>query len=163
LSSTRVGKLFTKFGLRLGDTDAWISYQRAQNHIEQAGSLPISQLQHDRKANYTRGAFFQPLSNPATLNLRPPLRPRTPPPDTAFVRSLDADNFNVTPQPPTPRSFTHTASAGTTVQLDHDFKVGERASHFTMGLEYTHHDVGQSTFREQPAGDRVLDSRVRDD
>jgi len=162
-SHVRLGKLFAKFGLRLGDTDAWISYQRAQNRLEQAGSLPISILQHDRKANYTGGDFFAPLSNLVTLNVRQLLGERTSLGVNAFVRTLDAQQFNVNLQATNTRSFTHTASAGTTVQLDHDLRLGERTSHVTVGLEYTHHDVGQSVFREQPAGDRVLDSRVRDD
>jgi len=162
-SSARLGKLFAKFGLRLGDTDAWVSYQRAQNRIEQAGSLPISLLQHDRKANYTGGDFFEPLSNLVTLNVRQLLGERTSLGVNAFVRFFDAQQFNVNLQGANTRSFTHTASAGTAVQLDHDVHIGARTSHFTVGLEYTHHDVGQSTFQEQPAGDRVLDSRVRDD
>ena len=162
-SNVRLGKLFAKLGLRLGDTDAWISYQRAQNRIEQPGSLPISILQHDRKANFTGGDFFEPLSNLATLNVRQLLGERTSLGVNGFVRTLDAQQFNVNLQGANTRSFTHTASAGTTVQLDHDLRFGERTSHVTVGLEYTHHDVGQSTFQEQPDGSRELDSRVRDD
>ena len=162
-ASSRLGKLFAKFGLRLGDTDAWISYQRAQNHIEQAGSLPISILQRDRKANYTGGDFFEPLSNVVTLNVRQLLGERTSLGVNSFARFFDAEQFNVNLQDTNTRSFTHIASVGTTVQLDHDFQIGARTSHFTAGLEYTHHDVKQSTFQEQPAGARVLDSRVRDD
>lgn len=162
-SAVRVGKLFAKLGLRLGDTDATLSYQRAQNHIEQPGSLPISLLQRDRKANYTGGDFFEPLVNVVTLNVRHLLGERTSVGVNAFVRTLDAEQFNVNLRGANSRSFTHTASAGTTVQFDHDAKFGERTNHLTLGLEYTHHDVGMSVFQEQPAGDRVLDSRVRDD
>ena len=162
-SRVRLGKLFAKLGLRLGDTDATLSYQRAQNRIEQAGSLPLSELQRDRRQNFTGGDFFAPLANVVTLNVRQLLGERTSLGVNGFVRTLDAEQFNVGFVAGNTRSFTHTASAGTTVQLDHDTKFGERANHLTLGLEYTHHDVGVSVFREQPAGDRVLDSRVRDD
>ena len=43
-SRVRLGKLFAKLGLRYGDTDVTLSYQRAQNRVEQAGSLPQSEL-----------------------------------------------------------------------------------------------------------------------
>ena len=162
-SEVRLGKLFVKLGLRLGDTDATLSYQRAQNRIEQPGSLPITLLQQDRKANYTGGDFFEPLSNLVTLNARQLLGERTSLGVNGFARWLDAEQFNVNVSGPNSRSFTHTASAGTTVQLDHDTKLWEHVDHLTLGLEYTHHDVGQSVFQEQPTGARVLDSRVRDD
>ena len=162
-SRVRLGKLFLKLGLRLGDTDATLSYQRAQNRIEQPGSLPVSLLQRDRRANYTGGDFFEPLSNLVTLNVRQLLGERTSLGVNGFVRYFDAEQFNVNLQGANTRSFTHTASAGTTLQLDHESKLAGRTNHFTAGLEYLHHAVGVSTFQEQPAGDRVLDSRVRDD
>ena len=162
-SHARLGKLFVKLGLRAGDTDAWLSYQRAQNRIEQPGSLPLSELQRDRRQNYTGGDFFEPLSNVVTLNVRQLLGERASLGVNGFVRTLDAQQFNVSLVSANTRSFTHTASAGATVQLDADTRLAGRASHLTLGLEYIHHDVGVSTFQEQPAGDRVLDSRVRDD
>ena len=162
-SRARVGKLFAKLGLRLGDTDATLSYQRVQNRIEQPGSLPLSLLDRDRKANYTGGDFFEPLANVVTLNVRQLLGERTSLGVNGFVRTLDAQQFNVNLQGANTRSFTHTASAGTTVQLDHDTRLADRPNRLTLGLEYTHHDVGVSVFQEQPAGDRELDSRVRDD
>ena len=159
----RLGKLFAKLGLRVGDTDAWLSYQRAQNRIEQAGSLPLSILQRDRSTNYTGGDFFEPLSNLATLNVRQLFGESVSLGINGFVRTLDAEQFNVGLLATNTRSFTHTASAGVTVQLDADTRLAGRPSHLTVGLEYAHHDVGQSVFQEQPLGDRVLDSRVRDD
>ena len=158
----RLGKLFAKLGLRYGDTDVTLSYQRAQNRIEQAGSLPLSELQRDRRQNFTPD-FFKPLANVVTLNARQLLGESTSLGVNAFVRTLDAEQFNANQLATNTRSFTHTASAGTTVQLDHDTRVGGRADRLTVGLEYLHHDVGVSVFQEQPAGARVLDSRVRDD
>ena len=40
-SEVRLGKLFGKLGFRSGDTDVTLSLHRAQNRLEQAGSLPI--------------------------------------------------------------------------------------------------------------------------
>ena len=162
-SRVRLGKLFAKLGLRYGDTDVTLSYQRAQNRVEQAGSLPQSELERDRRQNFTGGDFFKPLANVVTLNARQLLGESTSLGLNAFVRTLDAEQFNVNLLATNTRSFTHTASAGTTVQLDHDTRLGGRADRITLGLEYLHHDVGVSVFQEQPAGARVLDSRVRDD
>ena len=39
-SASRLGKMFAKVGLRQDDTDLTLSYQRAENRIEQPGSLP---------------------------------------------------------------------------------------------------------------------------
>src|SRR5262249_25623605 len=86
-SSVRLGKLFLKLGLRLGDTDATLSYQRAQNRIEQPGSLPITELQRDRRQNFTGGDFFKPLSNLVTLNVRQLLGEHTSLGVNAFVRT----------------------------------------------------------------------------
>ena len=162
-SRTRLGKLFAKLGLRYGDTDVTLSYQRAQTRIEQAGSLPVSELGRDRRQNFTGGDFFKPLANVVTLNARQLVGESTSVGLNAFVRTLDAEQFNVNLLGPNARSFTHTASAGTTLQIDHDAKLFGRADRLTVGLEYLHHDIGVSVFNEQPAGTRTLDSRVRDD
>jgi iron complex outermembrane receptor protein len=163
LSRVRLGRLFAKLGLRAGDTDATLSFQRAENRIEEPGSLPLSELGRDRRLNYTGGDFFKPLLNLVTLNVHQLLAERTSLGLTAFARTLDTEQFNVNLVGANTRSFGHTASAGTTLQLDHDARVLGRADHLTLGLEYLHSDVGVSAFLEQPAGDHALDSRARDD
>jgi len=58
-----------------------------------------------------------------TLNARQLLGDATSLGVNAFVRTLDAEQFNVSLISANTRSFTHVASAGTTVQLDHDTRV----------------------------------------
>lgn len=163
VSAARLGKLFGKLGLHWGDTDATLSFQRAENRIEQPGSLPRTELERDRRQNYTGGDFFEPLANVVTLNARQLLAERTSLSANAFFRAFDAEQFNVNLLGADTRSFTHTASAGTTVQLDHDTKILGRTDHLTVGLEYLHHDVSASVFEETAPGGRALDSRVSDD
>ena len=86
-SASRVGRLFTRVGLRAGGTDLAVSYQRAQNHIEQAGSLPASELDQHRTRNFTRGDFFEPLMNAVTVNLKQDLDERWALGATGFVRA----------------------------------------------------------------------------
>src|SRR5262249_45616036 len=46
-SAVRLGKAFGKLGYRHGGTDATLSFQYVDNRIEQAGSLPLSELRRD--------------------------------------------------------------------------------------------------------------------
>src|SRR5262249_1768968 len=43
-SEMRIGRAFGKLGYRHGGTDATLSFQYVDNRIEQAGSLPLSEL-----------------------------------------------------------------------------------------------------------------------
>jgi iron complex outermembrane receptor protein len=162
-STARLGKLFAKLGFRAGDTDVTVSFQRAQNRIEQAGSLPLSALMRDRQQNFTSGDFFKPLLNFATLTARQLLTERTSLSLNAFLRFLDSEQFNVNLLGNNTRAFNHWVSAGATLQLDHDTKLFGRPDHLTLGLEYAHHDVGVSVFDEAKDGTHELDSRIRDD
>jgi iron complex outermembrane recepter protein len=164
VSAVRLGKLFAKLGFRFGDTDATVSFQRAENRIEQPGSLPLSELRRDRTLNFTSGDFFKPLLNLATLNLRQQVTENASLSVNAFGRTLDAEQFNVNLLGDNPRSFNHITSAGTTIQFDHDAVVLGRANRLTTGLEYVHHDVAVTVFEEKrDTGERVLNSKVRDD
>ncbi len=164
VSAVRLGKVFANVGVTRGDTDATLSFQRAQNRIEQPGSLPSSELRRDRTLNYTGGDFFAPLLNQVTLNVRQQVGAHARLSVNAFGRTLDAEQFNVNLLGANARSFTHTVSAGTTVQLDHDATRSGRANRLTVGAEYVHHDVALTSFQEaHDTGARTLDSKVHDD
>lgn len=164
VSAVRLGKLFAKLGFRYGDTDATVSFQRAENRIEQPGSLPLSELRRDRTLNFTGGDFFKPLLNLGTLNLRQQVTENASFSVNAFGRTLDAEQFNVNLLGDNPRSFNHTTSAGTTIQFDHDAVLLDRADRLTVGLEYVHHDVAVTVFEEKrDTGQRALNSKVHDD
>jgi iron complex outermembrane recepter protein len=162
VSAVRLGTLFTKLGLTLGDTDATLSYQRAQNRIEQPGSLPLSELARDRRQNFTGGDFFAPLLNLVTLNAHQELTAHAGLGLNAFVRTLDAEQFNVNLVGDDTRAFRHSTSAGGTLRLDHETRVLGRRNRLTLGLDYVHHDVSETVFAEAAAVSR-LDSKVRDD
>src|SRR5689334_20422602 len=51
-STSRLGKLFGRIGFRRSGTDVSLSYERAQNRIEQPGSLPESELEQHRTRNF---------------------------------------------------------------------------------------------------------------
>ncbi len=158
----RLGRLFAKLGLTLEDTDVTLSFQRVQNHIEQAGSLPLSELQRDRQQNFTGGDFFAPLLNLVTLNAHQTVADRARLSLNAFVRTLDAEQFNVNLVGADTRSFTATTSAGGTLQLDHDRRIFDRANRLTVGLDYVHHGVRVKVLEEE-AGVSDVDSKVDDD
>jgi iron complex outermembrane recepter protein len=158
----RLGRLFAKLGLSLGDTDATLSFQRAQNRIEQAGSLPLSELRRDRRQNFTGGDFFAPLLNQVTLNVHQTVAEHARVSVNGFARTLDAEQFNVNLVGTDTRSFTRTTTAGGTVQLDYDGRVLDRANRLTLGLDYVHHDVNVKVLAEDGAV-ASLDSKVHDD
>src|SRR5439155_5063869 len=94
-SASHLGKMFAKVGLRQGGTDLTLSYQRAENRIEQPGSLPESLLRQDRRANFTGGDFFMPVFNQGTVTLRQELSDQLGLTVTGFMRTLNAEQFNV--------------------------------------------------------------------
>jgi outer membrane receptor protein involved in Fe transport len=160
-SESRVAKFFGKVGLKLGGTDASLSYQRADNRIEQPGSLPYTELRRDRTQNYTGGDFFKPMLNLVNLSVRQSLSPEVAVSMTVFGRWLDAEQFNANQLGPDIRSFTGTTSAGGTLQLAYDHAVFGRTNHLVVGAEYAHSDVSLRVF-DETAGMRALESLILD-
>src|SRR5205814_8745345 len=115
-TASRVGRLFARGGLRFGGTDVALSYQRAQNRIEQAGSLPESELDQHRARNLTRGDFFAPLMNAVTLNARQDLGERWGLAATLFGRTLDAEQFNVNAAGANTRAVSNPSTLGGTLE-----------------------------------------------
>ena len=161
-SASRLGKLFARLGLRDGGTDVSLSYQRAQNRLEQAGSLPESELDHHRTRSFTRGDFFAPLMNVVTLNVKQELSEHWALAATLFARTLDAEQFNVNLVDNNTRSFTSTATAGGTVEAIHQATVFRGSNRLVLGAEYAHADARVRVFQETPEGQREIDSDVRD-
>jgi iron complex outermembrane recepter protein len=162
-TASRLGKLFARIGFRQGGTDVSLSYQRAQNRIEQAGSLPESELDHHRTRNFTAGDFFAPLMNMVTLNLNQQLSEQWALAATLFVRTLDTQQFNVNLVGDNARSFTSTATAGGTLEAVHQTTVVGRSNRLVLGAEYAHADARVRVFQETPEGQREIDSDVRDE
>jgi len=161
VSESRVGKLFAKIGLKSGETDVTLSYQRAENRIEQPGSLPYSDLKRDRTLNYTGGDFFKPLVNLATLSLRQELGSDLALSLTGFGRWLDAEQFNVNQLGANARTFTGTTSAGGTAQVTHEASLLGRANRLVVGVDAAHHEARVRVF-EETSGERELESLIGD-
>ena len=162
-AEVQLGKVFAKLGFRLAETDLTVSYQRAQNRIEQAGSLPASELAVDRTLNFTGGDFFKPLMNLGTLSLRQGLGEKLTLTANAFIRTLDAEQFNVNLTGPNARSFYDTTSLGGSAQLDYDGAIFGHGNRLTTGIEYVHHHVPFETFLEaEDTGGETLDSKLTD-
>src|SRR5262249_59854149 len=59
-SDARIGRAFSKIGIRTGGLDATVSYQYSNDRIKQPGSLPASQVNTDPTANFTAAHVFHP-------------------------------------------------------------------------------------------------------
>src|SRR5262249_51868911 len=161
-SASRIGQLFTRFGFREGGTDLSLSYQRAQNRIEQPGSLPESEIDQHPRRNFTGGDFFEPLMNMVTLNAKQELGERWSLGATLFTRWLDAEQFNVNLIANNSRSFTSTATTGGTFELINQTTVFGRSSRLVLGVEGAYANAHVRVFEETPAGQREVNSDVRD-
>jgi iron complex outermembrane receptor protein len=148
-TDSRLSQFFGKLGFRHQGTDVALSYQYQNNRIKQAGSLPLSELQVDRSANFTGGDFFEPQLHQATLNARQTLAGGFSLALNGFMRKLDAEQFNVSLIGENSRLFNETLSGGGTLQATHEGRLWGRKNLLTMGLEYAHYDVDIRVFEEQ--------------
>jgi outer membrane receptor protein involved in Fe transport len=158
---SRVSRVRGRIGVDLGDTDVSLSYQFSDNRIKQAGSLPETDLPHDRRANFTAGDFFAPRLHQAIANVQHSATDTITLSANAFVRSLEAEQFNVNLIRANTRLFTDTLSAGGALQLRYTESIVGRPNVLIGGVEYTWNDVRSRTFEETTHG-RDLDSDVHD-
>jgi outer membrane receptor protein involved in Fe transport len=154
-AETRIGRIFTKLGLRTGDVDATLSYQYSNDRIEQPGSLPLSEVIRRPTTNLTAGDFFAPTLHQAILNARYAVTDRVGLEGNAFVRALDAEQFNVNLIAPNTRLFTHTLSMGGRLQADHRSTILGRDNVLIVGGEYTRNRVTSRTLDERPDEEAV--------
>jgi len=126
-------RAFAKLGLRREGADAWISYQFQRDHIQQAGSLPESMLLQDPRQNYTAGDFFEPALDFLTLNAHRQLAPALSLAGNAFLRILEAEQFNSSKVSADTRLFNDTRSYGAALQLDHRATLGAIRNQATAG------------------------------
>jgi iron complex outermembrane recepter protein len=161
-SASQLGKLFVKLGLRHDATDLSVSYQRAENRIEQPGSLPESLLRQDRRANFTSGDFFEPRLDMVTLTLRQDIGSSLALTVTGFARLLGVEQFNVNLVDDNTRTFFDTVSLGATAQLTHQTEIFGRRNRLVVGSDHTHARVRVKTFAEED-GRAAIDSLVRDE
>ena len=154
-TSARLSRAFVKIGVHAGDTDATVSYQFSNNRIEQAGSLPQTVLHEDRRANLTAGDFWSPELNFGIVNVRRSLGEHWTLSANAFVRSLDAQQFNVNLIAENTRFHTQTLSVGGALELTHRGKIAERDNVLIVGAEYTRSDAHSRRFEGATGAQRL--------
>jgi len=148
-SDSRTGQVFGKLGYQTESVDLTLSYQYHNDRIHQAGSLPQSILEVDRRANFTSGDFFAPQAHQASLNASWRFASGWSLSGNAFLRALDAEQFNASMLAPNTRLFNRTRSAGGILQLSHRARFGPFRNHLLIGGEYTHDDVRIRVSEEQ--------------
>lgn len=142
---------FGKAGLKREGTDLTLSYQVQQDRLEQAGSMPVSLLRQDRHANYTAGDFFRPRLDLVTLNATQRLGGALSLAANAFLRALDAEQYNSSFLSPDTRMFNRTRSLGVAGQLEHRAGGGALRNVLTLGGEATRNEVRLEVHEEPNA------------
>ena len=160
-TSARVSRVFTKLGVTEDGTDATLSYQYSQDRIKQAGSLPEREARHHPRRNFTAGDSFEPELHQAILNGEQQIGERLTLTANAFVRALDAEQFNVNLLAPNSRLLNRTLSSGGAAQVAHDGVLAGRRNVLVAGVEYTRHDVRSRTF-EESSDSRELQADLTD-
>jgi outer membrane receptor protein involved in Fe transport len=148
-TDSRLSQAFGKLGFRHGGTDITLSYQFQNNRILQAGTLPESVLKVDRAQNFTGGDFFNPNLHQAILNAHQRLGGGFSLALNSYVRSFEAEQFNVSLISENSRLFNDTLSGGGAVQLTHEGRFWGRKNSLTLGVEGARHDVDIRVFEEQ--------------
>jgi len=151
LGAAQLDKAFGKLGYRGGDTDVTLSFQYANNRIQQPGSLPPEDLKEDRTRNFTGGDFFAPRLSFGILNARQAFGDETVLSLNAFARKFDAEQFNASLIGDNTRGFTDTLSFGGTAQLTYEPMLFGSRHHFTVGVDYSQHRVTSTVFEEKNA------------
>ncbi|HYR56445.1 MAG TPA: TonB-dependent receptor [Myxococcaceae bacterium] len=148
-SNTRAAQAFGKLGHRSDQSDVTLSYQYHNDQIRQAGSLPQSLLQVDRRANLTGGDFFAPQHHQLTLNASQRITSGVSLTANAFFRALDAEQFNASLLAADTRLFNRTRSGGAILQLSHRVRLGRWRNELVFGAEYARDNVRIRVFSEQ--------------
>lgn len=143
-----LNKAFGKLGFHRGDTDATLSFQYANNKIQQPGSLPPDELHQNPKQNFTGGDFFAPTLYFGILNARQALGNETAISVNAFARKFESQQFNASLISDNTRVFTDTLSAGGTLQLNYEPTLFGSRHHFAAGVEYAHSRVKSTVYEE---------------
>lgn len=143
-----VNRAFGKLGFARGETDATVSYQWSQDKLKQAGSLPESELNRDRRANFTAGDYFKPELNFAIINAEHHFGDSLTANLNAFVRALSVSQFNVNLITSNTKLENNTLSTGGGLQLKYRSTIAGLPSLLVGGVEYAWNRVTSRTLEE---------------
>jgi outer membrane receptor protein involved in Fe transport len=160
-SDARIGRAFSKIGIRTGGLDATVSYQYSNDRIKQPGSLPASQVNTDPTANFTAGDFFQPTLNMGVINASYAVNEQITIEANGFVRALNSEQFNVNLAGPNSRLLNHSLSTGGRLQASHKGTFFGFDNVLIVGGEYTNNYVTSRTFEEDAEQELVADLKDR--
>jgi len=154
-SAARISRFFGRLGYRpTSDTDLTVSYTYVNDHLQQAGSLPISQAEINPKSNFTPGDFFASETNVVRFTGRQALPLGFSLNVNGFYRKLNQDQFTAS-QPffpggdlPQATNQILTESKGGTAQLTQDAGFFGHRNTLVIGSEFTRNDFGNSRFSQ---------------
>jgi outer membrane receptor protein involved in Fe transport len=153
LSAARVAQLLGKIGVGGARGDLTLSYQLQSDHIEQPGSLPASVLASgDRTANLSSGDYFQPELQQLALGGYVTLGAGLSGFGSAFLRALDATQYNVNLTDANTRLANRTRSAGATLAVAHAYAFPGLRHELRAGVAFARDDV-TVTVTTEPTGD----------
>lgn len=144
-SDGRVTQATGRVGYRPSEaTDLSLSYRYINNHLEQAGTLPLSILEADRKKNISPVDFYANELSAVTFQGRQKLPWGLSLAGNANFRqtSRELQTVGLTSEA---RAVTDTDSTGGALQVSHDMKVWNRLNRFVIGGEIQHSGVNSGT------------------
>lgn len=144
-SDGRVTQATGRVGYRPSQaTDLSLSYSYVNDHLEQAGTLPLSVLAQNREANISPVDFYANELSTVTFQGRQKLPWGFSLAGNAFYRqtSRELQTVGLTS---VARAITDTDSTGGALQLSHEAKVWDRLNRFVIGGEIQASEVDSGT------------------
>ncbi len=141
-SGARISRFFGKLGYRPTDhTDFTLSYTYVKDRLQQAGTLPLSQVAIDPRRNFTPGDYYDSESNVVRLTARHEFPLGFSVNANGFYRRLDQEQFTVF-QSGRGTNIVDTESRGGVFQLHHKGEFLGHPNALVLGNEYTRNDFG---------------------
>ncbi|MBI2190598.1 MAG: TonB-dependent receptor [Planctomycetes bacterium] len=163
-SDARLSRFFGKMGWTPSESsDLSLSYTHVDDHLNQAGSLPLAQAKNDPEANLTPGDLSDNFLNMITLNGRQELADGLSLAGNAFYRKHDVESLVVF-RGGDSRTEIDNDTVGTVIQLTHEGEWADRTNRLTAGFEYSNVHFGTDSltnFGGAPIlGDRSTDENA---
>lgn len=139
-SAARISRFFGKLGYRPTDhTDFTLSYTYVKDRLQQAGTLPLSQVAIDPRRNFTPGDYYDSETNVVRMTARHEFPLGFSVNANGFYRRLDQEQFTVF-QSGRGTNVVATESRGGVFQLSHKGDFFGHPNALVLGNEYTRND-----------------------
>jgi iron complex outermembrane receptor protein len=144
-SDGRVTQATGRVGYRPSEsTDLSLSYNYSNDHLEQAGTLPLSVLEQNRKANISPVDFYANELSAVIFQGRQKLPWGLSLAGNLYYRqtSRELQTVGLTS---VARAITDTGTTGGALQASHEMRVWDRLNRFVIGGEIQHSGVNSGT------------------